>query len=118
MPELTRSIDMQGCIVTADALNTRKETARRIAEQGVDYGCGPSACSRSKARRIRRGPHHPLAEAEIRAFMEPLADSLTARASAPRTSRPWTKATAASKPAASGRAATPRGSPMRRSGSA
>jgi hypothetical protein len=37
MPEMPRSLDLKGCIVTADALNTRKQTARQIVEQGADY---------------------------------------------------------------------------------
>lgn len=37
VPELLRLLDITGCIVTVDALNTQKETAREIREQGADY---------------------------------------------------------------------------------
>src|SRR5215207_7308033 len=37
VPELLRLLALKGCIVTADALNTQKETAHEIREQGADY---------------------------------------------------------------------------------
>jgi predicted transposase YbfD/YdcC len=37
VPELLRLLDIKGCIVTVDALNTQKETAHEIREQGADY---------------------------------------------------------------------------------
>jgi predicted transposase YbfD/YdcC len=37
VPELLRLLDLTGCIVTVDALNTQKEIAREIREQGADY---------------------------------------------------------------------------------
>lgn len=37
VPELLRLLDIKGCIVTVDALNAQKETAREICEQGADY---------------------------------------------------------------------------------
>lgn len=37
VPELLRLLDLQGCIVTVDALNTQKEIANEIREQGADY---------------------------------------------------------------------------------
>lgn len=37
VPELLRLLDLTGCIVTLDALNTQKETAREVREQGADY---------------------------------------------------------------------------------
>lgn len=39
VPELLRLLDIKGCIVTVDALNTQKETAHEIREQGADYVC-------------------------------------------------------------------------------
>lgn len=37
VPELLRLLELKGCIVTADALDTQKETACEIREQGADY---------------------------------------------------------------------------------
>jgi predicted transposase YbfD/YdcC len=37
VPELLRLLDIEGCIVTVDALNTQKEIAHEIREQGADY---------------------------------------------------------------------------------
>lgn len=37
VPELLRLLEIKGRIVTADAINTQKETASEIREQGTDY---------------------------------------------------------------------------------
>lgn len=37
VPELLKLLDLKGCIVTVDALNTQKEIAREVREQGADY---------------------------------------------------------------------------------
>lgn len=37
VPELLQLLDLRGCIVTVDALNTQKEIAREVREQGADY---------------------------------------------------------------------------------
>ena len=37
VPELLRLLDINGCIITVDALNTQKEIANEIREQGADY---------------------------------------------------------------------------------
>jgi predicted transposase YbfD/YdcC len=37
VPELLRLLEIKGCIVTVDALNTQKEIAHEIREQGADY---------------------------------------------------------------------------------
>lgn len=37
VPELLKLLDLKGCIVTVDALNTQKEIANEIREQGADY---------------------------------------------------------------------------------
>ncbi len=37
VPELLRLLNLKGCIVTMDALNTQKEIAQEIREQGADY---------------------------------------------------------------------------------
>jgi len=37
VPELLRMLAIKGCIVTVDALNTQKEIAAEIREQGADY---------------------------------------------------------------------------------
>lgn len=37
VPKLIELLDLKGCIVTADALNTQKEIATKIREAGADY---------------------------------------------------------------------------------
>lgn len=37
VPELLRVLDVKGCIVTVDALNTQKDIAAQIRAQGADY---------------------------------------------------------------------------------
>ncbi len=37
IPELLKVLDLQGCIVTLDAMGTQKEIARQIIESGGDY---------------------------------------------------------------------------------
>jgi predicted transposase YbfD/YdcC len=37
VPELLRLLDVTGCIVTVDAINTQKDTAAAIRAQGADY---------------------------------------------------------------------------------
>lgn len=37
VPELLRLLEIKGCIVTVDALNTQKDIANEIREQGADY---------------------------------------------------------------------------------
>lgn len=37
MPQLIRMMDVKGSVITADALNCQKETARAIIEEGADY---------------------------------------------------------------------------------
>ena len=37
VPELLRLLAIKGCIVTVDALNTQKEIASEICEQGANY---------------------------------------------------------------------------------
>jgi predicted transposase YbfD/YdcC len=37
VPELLQLLEIKGCIVTVDALNTQKEIANEIREQGADY---------------------------------------------------------------------------------
>lgn len=37
VPELLRSLALEGCVVTADALNCQKQTAAQISRQGADY---------------------------------------------------------------------------------
>ena len=37
VPELLQLLDLKGCIVTVDALNTQKEITRQIRQQGADY---------------------------------------------------------------------------------
>jgi predicted transposase YbfD/YdcC len=37
VPELLRLLNLKGCIVTMDALNTQKEIVQEIREQGADY---------------------------------------------------------------------------------
>jgi len=49
VPELLQLLDLKGCIVTVDALNTQKEIAREVRAQGADYvmalkGNHPTLC--------------------------------------------------------------------------
>jgi len=37
VPELLRLLNLKGCIVTMDALNTQKEIVQEVREQGADY---------------------------------------------------------------------------------
>ena len=37
IPELMKTLDLQGCIVTIDAMGCQKEIARQIIKQGADY---------------------------------------------------------------------------------
>ena len=37
IPELMKTLDLRGCIVTADAMGCQKEIARQIVDQGADY---------------------------------------------------------------------------------
>ena len=37
VPELLRLLEIKGCLVTVDALNTQKDIAHEIREQGADY---------------------------------------------------------------------------------
>jgi len=37
IPELLKSIDIKGCVVTIDAMGCQKEIAKQIIEQGADY---------------------------------------------------------------------------------
>jgi predicted transposase YbfD/YdcC len=37
VPELLRSLAVEGCVVTTDALNCQKETAAQVRRQGADY---------------------------------------------------------------------------------
>ena len=37
IPQLLRSLDVSGCIVTTDAMGCQKKVAREIVEQGADY---------------------------------------------------------------------------------
>jgi predicted transposase YbfD/YdcC len=37
IPELIKILDLEGCIVTADALNTQKTTAAAVVDAGADY---------------------------------------------------------------------------------
>jgi predicted transposase YbfD/YdcC len=37
VPELLRLLDLRGCIVTADAINTQKETTQVVRQQEADY---------------------------------------------------------------------------------
>jgi predicted transposase YbfD/YdcC len=37
VPDLLRLLEIKGCIITVDALNTQKDIANEIREQGADY---------------------------------------------------------------------------------
>jgi len=60
LPQLMRTLDLKGCVVTADALNTQKDTAAQAVSQGADY-------------LLPLKGNHPLAESEVRAFLQDVA---------------------------------------------
>ena len=37
IPELLKILDLEGCVVTIDAIGCQKETVRQVAEKGADY---------------------------------------------------------------------------------
>lgn len=57
VPELLRVLEIKGCIVTVDALNTQKEIAHEIREQGADYV-------------LALKENHPKLHAEVRGIFE------------------------------------------------
>ena len=40
VPELLELIDVEGCIVTADAMSCQKKIVKKIIEKGADYTIG------------------------------------------------------------------------------
>ena len=40
MPELLETLDISGCVITADAMNCQKQTTSKIVEQNADYVLG------------------------------------------------------------------------------
>jgi len=58
--QLMDLLDLKGCVGTADALNTQKSVAAKAVEKGADW-------------LLPLKGNHPLAEAEVGAFMEALA---------------------------------------------
>jgi len=59
MPELMDTLDLKGCVVTADALNTQKAIAAKSVEKGADYVLALKG-------------NHPLTYAEVSAYMDDL----------------------------------------------
>lgn len=57
VPELLRSLELAGCIVTADALNCQKNTAKEISEADADYVLALKG-------------NHGTAHAEVQSFLE------------------------------------------------
>ena len=57
VPELLKLLNLKGCIVTTDALNTQKETVHEIREQGADY-------------LLPVKENHPYLQAEIKGVFE------------------------------------------------
>lgn len=57
VPELLRLLEIKGCIVTVDALNTQKETVQAIREQGADYVCALKE-------------NHPILHAEVKGIFQ------------------------------------------------
>jgi predicted transposase YbfD/YdcC len=57
VPELLRLLDLKGCIVTMDALNTQKEIVEQIREQGADYV-------------LALKDNHPILRAEVEGIFE------------------------------------------------
>lgn len=65
VPELLQLLDVKGCIVTVDAINTQKDTAQAIRERGADYVLALKA-------------NHGLLYEDVRALCEAVADNRTA----------------------------------------
>lgn len=57
VPELLRTLELAGCIVTADALNCQKNTAKEISEADADYVLALKG-------------NHGTAHAEVQSFLE------------------------------------------------
>lgn len=57
VPELLRLLEIKGCLITVDALNTQKETVCEIREQGADYICALKE-------------NHPTLHAEVRGIFQ------------------------------------------------
>lgn len=57
IPTLLEMLEIKGCIVTCDALNSQKEIARQIVEQGGDYV-------------LALKNNHPLLHQEVRDYFE------------------------------------------------
>ena len=64
VPKLLRLLALQGCIVTLDALNTQKDTADEIREQGADYV-------------LALKENHPTLYAEVVEFFEAVREDRT-----------------------------------------
>ena len=52
IPELLRMLDIQGCIVTIDAMGCQKKIAQQITEQGGDYALGLKGNQGKLAREV------------------------------------------------------------------
>jgi len=65
LPRLMDMLDLQGCVVTADALNCRKVVARKAVEQQADYVLAVKG-------------NHPAMHDEIKRYMDALAGSTPA----------------------------------------
>jgi len=61
VPELLRLLNLKGCIVTMDALNTQKEIAEEIRQQGADYV-------------LALKENHPNLHAEVEGIFEAVRD--------------------------------------------
>ena len=95
MPELLRTLELAGCIVTLDAMGCQRRIAREIQEADADYVLalkGNQALRTSKSKAISTPP-------------SPLATPPSS------TARRWKKATVALRRAFTGRAATSAGLP-------
>jgi predicted transposase YbfD/YdcC len=65
VPQLMDMLDLQGCVVTADALNCQKSVARKAVEKKADYVLAVKG-------------NHPVMHEEIKRFMDALARSVPA----------------------------------------
>ncbi|WP_276111026.1 ISAs1 family transposase [Halomonas sp. JS92-SW72] len=63
IPELLKLLNLQGCLVTIDAMGCQKKIATQILQKGADYllveGCG-----RCRRRQLHRAHRHPAGRAE------------------------------------------------------
>ncbi len=67
LPELLTLLNLEGCIVTADAMHCQKETARTILAQGGDYALALKGNQKGLLEEVRLYLNDPATQADDRA---------------------------------------------------